>query len=1316
MAEQLPVVSYGTVVGRFLAAVADGTEDADLNPDGIPVTGSVTFTPSVSAILVDSSVPPVTILPTPITATLDAQGYLSLNGVRGIKLVATDSSFTNPTAFTYEVSFKNMRYAGGANVNYPSYSIAVPTDSTTDLSLTAPVPTSTGNPVLRDEATVIDAANRAQRSADIASSIADEVIHGTYSGVGFQALTGVSQPLTSAAYTILQFNTVVTDTVHAFDTATGLYTIPVSGMWDVAGTVRFSDASVPAGSNIGIGIAAQNGDIPGFSWQTAGAFRNTFQVARAIYFTAGDKVRLYVYHEVAGQVTTQSATLSLNLVTAAAVPSASTPDVNDDHRLGGRVQPVTNGNADDLIQSGWYGGYNVKGAPSVDAYHFQVIRSQGDSNDGVGRVWQQARGYDGANADVTYERTYRDAVWTPWVRLSNNYGAIDQAARDNLVPLNAGGRLGVQAKEIANADLNTIQDQGWYLGGSNSVNGVGFGRFIMQVSSAGAGYTHQRMLGITGDLIGNEYTRLTYGGPGSSWTAWKRIADLAGAVDGGARAPLITGGRLGARGADIGVTSSAPVDANSLTDQGWFMGSGIVNAPTSNFCYVQVQAHTDAGWLLQTWTEYAKPDGAPIAAPRRWTRQKQSNAWQPYVLDNGFVRTINGVTPDANGGVTIPTGGSVPPRLDTQAANTDYQDVNTLTASGWYSGEGMPNAPTADGRWIIVTLADPEGMVEQHAYQMRPDVAAVNRLSYYRQCTGDFTTGWSGWVSQTNGSSKHPAVAFTGTTIGIDGTQSTTQVVTLSGAATVSFGTAPTAGAAVAATLTLKQDATGSRTVTWPASILWEGSSAPVLSTTPGAVDRVVLSWDGVEWIGSKVSLAFGKVAVATTKAIYTQSATSPLNAYATEGNVTMNGGVLTLTPPASQWAGGVKAFLATTDNLNGNAATGTPAAVADYTHTYDLEFADLGQQYLIYVIRARSKTYQGAIDDIWTSGNGAGNPKTGYFVQFSIQEGILSVWDASTGTQIGGNIAYTFPNRLMRVKVVVAGQSLQLRVWAQGAAEPTTWAINNPTALYNRSGGTVGFVQGNGPTAVSKPVKITNQVLTTPIITAGASVAAPTADPRSGFTRIYTENFNTPATTGTGASSVLAIYGSKSLQFYNDEGVYYPRATTSVHDGYLDVNLPGDKGAAFVFGGTDIAYNRIGGRFAFRAMAIDAIGNGTATMVWPSSEVWADGEIDYPESNFEDAPMGHHHYMIAGQEASSDNFGTGVDWRAWHEYAVEWFPPGTTAGGSTGKVDYYVDNNIVATIKQNVPKTAHRFMFQIGNYGQPGHFLVDYATMSSLN
>ncbi|WIE65966.1 hypothetical protein DEI99_005355 [Curtobacterium sp. MCLR17_036] len=141
-------MQYGTVTGRFLAAVADTPQDADTNPDEVPLQGTVTFTPSAAALKVAGQ--GATILPVPIAGTLDADGYLTLNGQRGVTLIATDTDETNPRDFTYRVTFSGLNY-GGVGVSYQSFSIAVPAGQTIDLAVVAPVAEAKGAAIVRGE-------------------------------------------------------------------------------------------------------------------------------------------------------------------------------------------------------------------------------------------------------------------------------------------------------------------------------------------------------------------------------------------------------------------------------------------------------------------------------------------------------------------------------------------------------------------------------------------------------------------------------------------------------------------------------------------------------------------------------------------------------------------------------------------------------------------------------------------------------------------------------------------------------------------------------------------------------------------------------------------------------------------------------------------------------------------------------------------------------------------------------------------------------------------------------------------------------------
>jgi hypothetical protein len=62
----------------------------------------------------------------------------------------------------------------------------------------------------------------------------------------------------------------------------------------------------------------------------------------------------------------------------------------------------------------------------------------------------------------------------------------------------------------------------------------------------------------------------------------------------------------------------------------------------------------------------------------------------------------------------------------------------------------------------------------------------------------------------------------------------------------------PVAGRAGSCTLIVKQDATGGRTLAWPASVLWSGGAQPVISIAADASDIVALITrdGGARWYG----------------------------------------------------------------------------------------------------------------------------------------------------------------------------------------------------------------------------------------------------------------------------------------------------------------------------------------------------------------------------------------------------------------------------------------------------------------------------------
>ena len=95
-----------------------------------------------------------------------------------------------------------------------------------------------------------------------------------------------------------------------------------------------------------------------------------------------------------------------------------------------------------------------------------------------------------------------------------------------------------------------------------------------------------------------------------------------------------------------------------------------------------------------------------------------------------------------------------------------------------------------------------------------------------------------------------PYSANSSTAITLALTNGTVQIITLTGNATI---TMPTATSGKSFIMFLKQDATGSRTVTW-STVKWAGGTAPTITSTASRQDILSFFADGTNWYGAVIS------------------------------------------------------------------------------------------------------------------------------------------------------------------------------------------------------------------------------------------------------------------------------------------------------------------------------------------------------------------------------------------------------------------------------------------------------------------------------
>ena len=128
--------------------------------------------------------------------------------------------------------------------------------------------------------------------------------------------------------------------------------------------------------------------------------------------------------------------------------------------------------------------------------------------------------------------------------------------------------------------------------------------------------------------------------------------------------------------------------------------------------------------------------------------------------------------------------------------------------------------------------------------------SSANLISVVTDETGSGVLVFNNTPSLTNPTVTNyvetPFSANSSTAITLALTNGTVQIITLTGNATI---TMPTATSGKSFIMYLKQDATGSRTVTW-STVKWAGGTAPTITSTASKQDIFSFFSDGSSWFG----------------------------------------------------------------------------------------------------------------------------------------------------------------------------------------------------------------------------------------------------------------------------------------------------------------------------------------------------------------------------------------------------------------------------------------------------------------------------------
>jgi beta-glucanase (GH16 family) len=222
-----------------------------------------------------------------------------------------------------------------------------------------------------------------------------------------------------------------------------------------------------------------------------------------------------------------------------------------------------------------------------------------------------------------------------------------------------------------------------------------------------------------------------------------------------------------------------------------------------------------------------------------------------------------------------------------------------------------------------------------------------------------------------------------------------------------------------------------------------------------------------------------------------------------------------------------------------------------------------------------------------------------------------------------------------------------------------------------------------------------------------------PTGD-LPGWRQVWAEDFNRSAAVGQ-ARSVYA----DSLKFYDDgttdtsrNAVYDTARTVSASNSALHVDLHTVDGVAR---GTAFAAQswsgQVYGRYSVRFRSAPVAGYGEAFLLWPTSNVWNEGEIDFPEGGLDGTINGYVHEVGPNPGRNVFATNTGRTYTDWHVATTEWAPD---------RVTFYLDGVKVGETRDTagIPRTPMRWTFQTGSHGSKppsdarGTLSIDWATM----
>lgn len=601
---------------------------------------------------------------------------------------------------------------------------------------------------------------------------------------------------------------------------------------------------------------------------------NAFMINVGLIGGAGDTSGLFLSN-IDGGIQTQTATEN---ITAIAALQINEPDITDNLTGGGVIQsaaalivtdaPVGIASGANFVNAAILIGTLQTG--TYDAIVIDQIDRVGAGQDDSGKIVLTGVSHDGAP---------HDADWQQFVDVTSNAGAstwrlqtrIDAAGFVDKLTVTDAGALTVDSLTLSTTPLavgsggigvGTLTDGGILLGSGTSA-----------LTALARGTAGQMLIGSTsGDPV---------------------MGTLAGTAN---EVAITTGDGTLAVGLATNITVAGTLGVTGNTD---FQGTALIDITSTEA--LLIRKNSDGGDVFAIDSTNARmrlgvpgSDGqdeaiteASVVTGGNFEVLDQGTLGAETFTDGGFPSTTNwagaGEWSDTITGAAIFTFSATGNGTMTQTATqrvTDNEGSNarwysltyttssvvdagglTLSITNSFAATAVPLS-TADGTYSVIfqshaTTADTADFVFDITGASGSDVLTLDDV-ILKEVTGGnivlagkITGGGPNGIAVSGGGTVvtfEAALGTVGATETVDWRDGNHQAATLDENLTFTFIDPDGPGGF---TMKLTQDVTGTNTVAWPASVLWEAGVAPTITVTGDAVDLVSFYFDGTSYFGS---------------------------------------------------------------------------------------------------------------------------------------------------------------------------------------------------------------------------------------------------------------------------------------------------------------------------------------------------------------------------------------------------------------------------------------------------------------------------------